>query len=257
MSAAMLKADRLMYAYAKRFAVKNVSLALSAGTLTSVIGPNGSGKTTLLRLLAGLIQPISGSVTLKERELNSIPMSKRAQIIAVVNQNERNVFPFSCLETILFGLHPHRLRFEPLSEEQMNRVEQTMELTETDTLASRSISEVSGGEYQRVILARAIVQQPKVLLLDEAMSDFDVAAKIRISKCLRRLAEVGMTILSVNHDLNLAYQFSDHILAMHQGELTAFGTPNEVITAPFLRRVFGIEAEFFPGKGFLIRDEAQ
>jgi ABC-type cobalamin/Fe3+-siderophores transport systems, ATPase components len=253
MAEPLLKVAGLNFYYRSTQALFDIDLHLFAGQYLSVIGPNGSGKSTLLRLLCGQEVPASGAILLEGEELRSLPVAARAKRCAVVFQNERAQFPFTCMELITMGLHPFRSRFGAPSPQQMQLVCNTMRQADVWHLRDRPATQVSGGEYQRVMLARAIVQTPKLLLLDEAMSDLDVGAKLEMTAYLRQLAaRNNMAIVAVNHDLSLAYRQSDTLLVLQRGRVAAFGSPQEVMTESLFRSVFGVEADIVPDKGFFI-----
>ncbi|MEG1774646.1 MAG: ABC transporter ATP-binding protein, partial [Oscillospiraceae bacterium] len=188
-------------------------------------------------------------------DLRRMPPAERSKQIAIVHQNQDCNFPFTCFEMVLMGLSPHRARFERLKEAELLEAEAVMALTDTLPFAEKQITQISGGELQRVLLARAIAQKPSLLLLDEAMSDLDISAKISMTKLLKRLvSDRNMTVIGIHHDLNTAYRFSDHMVALQHGKVVADGTPQEVMTASFLQQVFGVKGEIFGDKGFFIHD---
>ena len=250
-----LSAKQLDFYYGNHQVLKNINLTVSAGEFFSLIGPNGSGKSTLFKVLSGLANPHRGEVLYEDQVLQKIDARKRARCIAVVHQKSTQAMPFTCLESILLGLHPHQGRFKTISAGQYQRVQQLMQLTDTLKLAGKLMTQLSGGEKQRVALCRALVQEPKVLLLDEAMSELDVAARMRISGLLKKLCtDQGLTVLAIYHDLNLAYRFSDKIYVLKEGACASFGAPAEVMTEDLFRRVFHVQAEIFANKGFFIQN---
>jgi iron complex transport system ATP-binding protein len=209
----------------------------------------------LFNVISGYSSPRSGTVSLDGRPVRTIPLAERATLMAVVVQQERLTFPFTCLESVLLGLHPHRSRFEPVRREHLLEARAIMESTQTWQLADRPVTTLSGGESQRVALARALLQRPQVLLLDEAMSELDIAARIAMAKLLRRRSqEEGLTVIAVHHDLGFAYRYSDWVVALDHGQVAAQGPPAAVFTEELFRAVFGVEAEVAPGKGILITD---
>lgn len=251
-----LSAKNIDFYYGSHQVLKNINLTVQAGEFFSLIGPNGSGKSTLFKVLSGLANPQRGEVFYEGRVLlQKINARKRARHIAVVHQKSAQAMPFTCLESILLGLHPHQGRFETISPEQYQRVQQLMKLTDTLKLAGKLITQISGGEKQRVALCRALVQEPKVLLLDEAMSELDVAARMQMSGLLKKLCTSRqLTVLAIYHDLNLAYRFSDKIYVLQEGTCASFGSPAEVMTKDLFRRVFRVQAEIFANKGFFIKN---
>jgi iron complex transport system ATP-binding protein len=181
---------------------------------------------------------------------------ERAKHLAVVYQHQNEgYFPYTCLETVIMGLHPYHARFEPVSDKSLYRVEQVMRMTDTFRFADKLITQISGGELQRVMLARAIVQSPRILFLDEAMSGLDICARISMTKLLKELIEKqGITVIAVNHDLNTAYRFSTRVLALYEGKTAAMGTPTQVMTEDFFKNVFDVKVEIYKEKGFFIHD---
>lgn len=235
--------------------LRDINFDIPKGNFVSLIGPNGSGKSTLLKLLCGINRPNSGIVNYNGTDINLMNVRNRAKEMAVIHQREKNEFPFSCIDTVIMGLHPHRERFECLSKEQLEEVERIMKLTDTYEFSQKLTTQISGGELQRVNLARAIVQRPRALLMDEAMSDMDVNAKIKLTKLVKNLVDgEGLTVIAVNHDLNMAYRFSDYIIAMNDGKVDSLGTPEKVMNEEFFNRVFRVKAEVVEGRGFFILD---
>lgn len=250
-----LSTKNLDFYYGKRRVLTDINFTAHSGEFISLIGPNGSGKTTLFKILCGLATPQRGAVFYEGQALKKMTARQRARRMAVVHQNTAQFMPFTCLESILLGLHPHQGRFATASAAQLSRVEQFMELTDTLRLAEQPITQLSGGERQRIALCRALVQEPKVLLLDEAMSELDVAARMQMSGLLKNLClETGLTVLAIYHDLNLAYRFSDRIYVLKEGSCFSFGTPTAVMTEELFRSVFHVKAEIFDNKGFFIQN---
>lgn len=250
----ILRAQDLYFSYGERKVLKGLNFIVRRERYTSIIGPNGSGKTTLLRLLSGESKGV-GDVLYEGVPVTRMSIRERARQFAVVRQNEDNSFPFTCLEIVLLGLHPFRSRFGEPTAKQRKRVLEVMEETGVLQLAEKPVTQISGGEFQRVILARALVQNPKILFLDEAMSELDISARITFMKLLRlQMKKTGMTIVAVSHDLPSAYRYSDDIIALRAGEIYAAGQPETVMNDTFFASVFAVKTEVFPGKGFLIHD---
>jgi len=251
----IMKIENLSFGYQKNRIIKDVNCDIEEGKFISLIGPNGSGKSTMLKLICGILEKEQGDIFYKDQNIEDINVLDRAKEITAIHQREKNEFPFSCMDTVIMGLHPHRNRFEPINDEQLALIEEVMIKTDTLQFADKLITEISGGELQRVILARALVQQPKLLLMDEAMSDMDVNAKINLTKLVKEMVdEKGVTVLAVNHDLNLAYKFSDQIIAVNNGTVDSTGDPDSVMNEAFFERVFKVKADIIKGKGFFIHD---
>lgn len=250
-----LSAKHIGFYYKNRQILKDINLSLNAGEYLSIIGPNGSGKSTLFKILCGLLPPKQGLVHYEGNILHKMDFRYRGKCIAMVHQNSAQAIPFSCLESILLGLHPHLGRFDSISNAQYKRIQQLMELTDTWKLSEQPITQLSGGERQRVALCRALVQEPKLLLLDEAMSELDISARMQISNLLKTLcADTGLTVLAIHHDLNLAYRISDTLYALKDGICYGFGKPEEVMTEEMFQTVFQVKAEIIENKGFFIQN---
>jgi len=236
---APIQAHHLEFSYSSLPAVIDVSLSLPRGAMGALIGANGSGKSTLIRLLAGLLEPSSGEVILDNASLSTLHPRERAKRIAYVPQSTSNVFPFTALEVVLTGRSPYsgRFRFESSHDEQIAL--NALEALDAGHLANRHITELSGGERQLVTVARALAQEPVVLLLDEPASALDLKHRTQLTRALRRLRdERGITILMITHDLMLLDSAADLIFAMRCGRLVASGAPEPVLTEVVLGEVY-------------------
>lgn len=251
----MMRAHNVSFSYGAERVLRGISAVIQKGCYTSLVGPNGSGKTTLLSILSGFMRPGAGEVTLEGRNLFRIPFRERATQIAVIQQGERMAMPFTCLEAVLMGLTPHLPRLCGPTAQELSFVRGIMEQTDTAFLMDKPVTRISGGELQRVLIARALAQKPRMLFLDEAMSDLDVSARLMVLKLLKRSARrEGLTVLAVHHDLSTAYGVSDEVLVLHRGSLRAQGAPETVLTPGLFAEIFDVEAEIVPGKGPFFRD---
>lgn len=252
----ILRAQNIDFNYGKHKILSDISLDVYAGEYISIIGPNGSGKSTLINILSGLEKSIHGNVFCENRTLKDMNARDRAQSIAIVQQNSHQFMSFTCLESILLGIHPYQERFSSISDEQYKKVKQMMQDTDTWKLSQKPITQISGGERQRVALCRALVQEPRVLLLDEAMSEMDISVCSQMSQLLNKLCrEDGLAVVAIHHDLNLAYGCSNKIYAIKDGCCAGFGTPKEVMTEEMFHHVFNVKVEIFENKGFFIKNK--
>lgn len=251
----ILECKNIQFKYGARRVLDDVSFEIESGTYTSVVGPNGSGKSTLFNILSGYLPLSHGKVFIDGKELNRIKVEERALKLSVINQNDTLRFPFTCLETVLMGSHPHRSRFQGVDNELLEKAKAIMNKTDTYKFASRKTTELSGGEVQRVLISRALMQKPQILLLDEAMSELDVSSKFIIEKVLKQLINDGLTIISIHHDLSLAYRFSDNLIVLKQGRVVSSGPPDKVCNQDFFKDVFKVKAQIFPNEGFIIQGE--
>jgi iron complex transport system ATP-binding protein len=235
----MLEARSLDFAYGDgRLAVRGVSLSAVAGTMTAVIGANGSGKSTLIRMLAGLLRPRSGEILLDSVALNAWEPRLRARQIAYVPQSTATAFPFQVIDIVLSGRTPHAPKYRFETSADMERATQALESAGAAHLAARVFTSLSGGERQMVVLARALAQEPRFLLLDEPASSLDLKHRAELIRTLTRLRERGLSVIMITHDLQLTGPF-DRLVALRCGELTATGTPDEVLRDAVLREVYG------------------
>ena len=223
--------------------LKSVSFVARPGEVTGLIGPNGAGKSTLLRALAGLAQPDSGSVSLGDTVLASLNPRDRARRISYMPQHDTG-HPFTALETVLMGRYTHLGRFELEGRRDRQIAREAMARTETGEFESRQLDRVSGGERQRVILARALAQQAGILLLDEPSASLDLRHRLSIMETVRSEASSqGVAVVVALHDVSLAGTYCDRLALMSNGTIVHEGEPATVLTVENLRSVFGVETE--------------
>ena len=240
-----LMIEQASYAYevtdrsAPKFMLEPISFGAQQSELVAILGPNASGKSTLLKLLAGLVKPLSGHIEVDGFEVSELDLLARAKKIALVQQESELLFPLRVWEYVLQGRYPHgrRLRFE--SEEDCLLSGNALAQVGASALRDRWMDRLSGGEKQRVILARALAQQPSLLLLDEPTQHLDIGGKVELLRRLRQLANQNRyTVVIVTHELNLAAEFSDHVVLLHKGKCLRVGTPAEVYERDLLEQVF-------------------
>lgn len=237
-----LEAREVSFAYGKRQTVTDASLTLAPGQVTSIIGPNGVGKSTLVRCLVRLAPPTSGAVLLRGQDLYRLERRELARTLAFVPQSSSVTFPLTVQELVELGRTPYVGWF--LTAEDRRIVDETLDYLHLDALRSRLLHEISGGERQKAGLARALAQQPDILILDEPTSALDIRHQLELMELLRRVArERSCTVGLVMHDLGLVSRFSDQVILMHQGRIHAAGTPAEVLTAANLSQVYGVQVE--------------
>jgi iron complex transport system ATP-binding protein len=240
-----LKVEQASYAYAAtdrsapKFTLGPASFEARQKELVAILGPNASGKSTLLRLIAGLEKPLSGRIEIDGTEIGKLDLRTRAQRIALVQQESELLFPLRVWEYVLQGRYPHgrRLRFE--SDEDCLLAGNALAQVGADALRDRWMDRLSGGEKQRVILARALAQQPSLLLLDEPTQHLDIGGKVELLRRLRKLTDQNRyTVLVVTHELDLAAEFSDRVALLHRGKCLRVGTPAEIYDPVMLTEVF-------------------
>ncbi len=222
--------------------VRDATLSVAAGEVVGLIGPNGAGKSTMLRAVTGSARITAGAVELESRSLADIGPRDRARLVGVVPQQVSAAFSFSAREFVLMGRHPHLSRLQQPTDADVALAEEVMAQTDTARLADEGVDTLSGGDLQRLALAQVLVQQPSVLLLDEATSHLDLNHRLQVLDLVRELADGGMAVLAVFHDLDLAARYSDRIAVVDGGTLGPVGSPHEVLTGPMLARVFRVRA---------------
>ena len=236
-----VEADRLVVRYAGGGApaLSGVSLTVEAGSLLAVLGPNGSGKSTLMRALLGVVPVESGTALIDGRPVASWNRPELARSVGAVAQTESIAFPISVRELVAMGRYPHSGPLSPETDEDRAAIREALDACDLGRLAHRDATTLSGGEFQRARIARALAQKPKALLLDEPTSSLDVRHQMAILELLRRSADAGMAVLVVTHGLDLAAQFSDRLLLLSEGAVAAAGRPEEVLREETLSDVYG------------------
>jgi iron complex transport system ATP-binding protein len=237
---AAVRVKHLRVFYGPQPVLRDLSLEVPAGAFFIIIGPNSSGKTTLLRAIAGAVKPQQGRVEIWGDPVGQFSKKALARLVAVVPQRVATDIPFTVQEVVLMGRSPH---LEWLSLEQPKDLElaaAAMSLTNVGHLARRPLSQLSGGELQRVIIARAICQQPRLILLDEPTAALDPAHQVSIMDLMVQLQqERGLTVVMVSHDLNLAAMYGQQLLLMTEGQSVHSGPPEEVLTYEKLEQAYG------------------
>jgi iron complex transport system ATP-binding protein len=219
--------------------VQGVSLELARGSMGALIGPNGCGKSTLIRLLAGLLVPSEGDVLLDGVNLRAVPREVRSRKLAYVPQSTAKAFPFTALEVVLTGRSPHLPRYAFEGRRDAEKAHDALETTGIAHLASRPITELSGGERQLVSVARALAQEPECILLDEPAASLDLKHRAALLRTLASLrAQRGLTVIMVTHDLSLIEPGFDAVYAMAGGKIAAAGPPSTVLQEALLSHVY-------------------
>jgi iron complex transport system ATP-binding protein len=220
--------------------LSGVSLNVAKGSFTAIVGPNGSGKTTLLRAIYRAVPRTRGSIAVLGSPIDTLSRAQLGRAIGVLRQEPPLSFDFLVEELVLMGRSPHKKLLDPDTATDREIVRESLALTDVAHLASRSFSTLSGGEKQRVLLARALAQRPALLLLDEPTNHLDVKHQLEVLACVRRL---GITTVAALHDLNLLFAFATDALLLHRGRALAGGSPDAVLSPEHIREAFGVDAE--------------
>lgn len=240
----MLKVELLRVVYGDRLVLRDISLQVQAGTILGVIGPNGAGKTTMIRSLSGVLSPVSGRISVAGDDLAALSTAERARRVAVVPQ-ARNLPPaFTGWELVLLGRTPHLNWLGNVSRKDEECVRQALERASALDLANRRVGELSGGEQQRLLLARALAQEAPLLLLDEPTTHLDLKYQIGLLEQVRSLAsQENLAVVIALHDLNLVSRYSDQVALLVNGEMRALGSPAEVLQPDLLGQVYQLNLQ--------------
>ncbi len=235
--------DDVGFSYRNRPVLQGVNLTVEPGHFYGILGPNGCGKSTFLDLLMGHQQPHAGRLRYNERDMAAFSRRELAREMALVPQNFHVNFPFTAADVVAMGRYPHMPRFSAPSAEDLELVDRVMVLTGTDGFRDRYLTEMSGGERQRVVFARALAQETPVLLLDEATSNLDINHSLTLLDIVRdRVRKEGRTVVAVFQDMNMAAAFCDRLIWMKDGAVIDAGDTDAVLTAENIYTVFGVEA---------------
>jgi iron complex transport system ATP-binding protein len=232
--------------------LNNLSFSIDKGSITAILGPNGTGKTTLLHTILGLLAPQAGEVRIEGKSLSAYKRAELSQVIALVPQSEVVPFNFSVIEYVLLGRTPQLGFLDMPSNEDFDLVQETLTLLELDHLKMRPVTELSGGEQQMVVLARALVQNPKILLLDEPTSHLDLSNKGRLLNILQVLAQRGVTIVFSTHDPDAAAMIANHVILLKSGAVLDAGEITAVLTSEKLTETYGTEVKVLSIDGRLV-----
>ena len=241
----MMDIEDLCYFYKKAVVLEDVTLDIRQGEILGILGPNGCGKTTLLGNLNKNLSPKAGRVLLNGMDLEEISKKDIAKVISVVPQTNEVKFAFTVRDIVTMARMPFLDQFSGESEEDIRIVDEALEKTGLMSYADRLINTMSGGERQRVIIARAIAQTPEIILMDEPTLHLDISAQFDILDLVRSYSkEKGKTVVMVSHDLQMMARYCDRIILIHNHKICAEGTPEEVLTPGNIAKVFGVDGQF-------------
>lgn len=236
-----LKIDDLVFSYSSIPVLNDITLDLSGPKLVSILGPNGVGKSTLIHCINKILSPVSGTVMIDDQNVADIKLKDMAKIVGYVPYSSNDTFPLTVVDTVLMGRHPYST-WSSLDRD-LDIVYDALERLGISDLAMRPFNELSAGQHQKVMLARGLVQEPKILLLDEPTSNLDIRHQLDVVKMLRDLSkEKNMLVIMICHDINIAAKFSDEIILLDKGTVYSVGTPEQVITPANLEKVYGVES---------------
>ena len=238
-----IQAKAIDFHYNTTKVINGVSMSLRTGEFLGIIGPNGAGKSTMLRLLCGILQPSQGTVLLHSKDIAQLSHKLIAQQIAFVPQETHFALDFPVNEIVRMGRYPYKRPFQREDATDRRAIEYALDAANVTGLHTRPINSLSSGERQRVVIARALAQSPRILLLDEPTSHLDLHHQFAIMELLKKLNADGISIVVVHHDLNLASLYCQNLTLMNEGKIFAQGRPNELLTETTLKRVYGADVK--------------
>ena len=256
----IIRIEDLSWSYHEdRQILSDIAASIGKNTFTTILGPNGSGKTTLLKQILRILPVEKKTIFLADKDITSLDRQELSKVIGMVPQNERNPYQFTVEDMIRLGRYTHRRADSADGEAGEQVIRDVMDLTSITHLKDHLITELSGGEYQRVIISRALAQEPNILALDEPTTYLDPRHQLDILKLLNELIRTeNLTVVCILHDLNSALSFSDQVILLHDGKVFGHGTPEEMLTTENLKEVYGINTARitnpFTGKPFIISD---
>lgn len=238
-----IEAQNICLGYDRKIVLSELTFQLRPGEMVGLIGPNGCGKSTIIRALSHIIVPYSGKIFLDGQDVTRLPRRDLARLLAIVPQMPLLPSAFTAFEIVLMGRNPHLGLFQYEKQKDLAIVWQAMGKTGTQPLAERRVGELSGGEIQSLLIARALAQETKAILLDEPTANLDIGRQLGVLDLIKTLCrEDNLVVLAALHDLNLAAQYCDRLILINNGRIYAEGTPGEVITADNIAAVYGAES---------------
>lgn len=235
-----IEVNNISFDYGRKKILSDLTVQITEGEFFGIIGPNGAGKTTLLKIIAGLLRPVQGQVELFSKKLSQISINERAKILSYVPQENFFYFDFTVLDIVLLGRHPYLKPMERAKKHDIDKAIDALRFTDALEFKDRNIMELSSGERQRVVLARALASEPKILLLDEPTSYLDITHQVEIIKILKKLNQEGITIVFLSHDINLTSLVCNRLLLLSDGKMVACDIPEKIIKQDLIKDVYKI-----------------
>ncbi len=243
-----LKIDNVAFSYSSVPVLKDITLDLEGPNFVSIMGPNGVGKSTLIHCINKILSPTKGTVFIDGKDVKTISLKEMAKEVGYVPYSSNDTFPLTVVDTVLMGRHPHSTWGS--LDKDLDAVYDVLDLLNITDLAMRSFNELSAGQHQKVMLARGLVQEPKILLLDEPTSNLDIKHQLDVTRILKDLAvEKNILVIMISHDINIAAKYADKVIMMYEGSICAVGTPSEVITEENLEKVYNVRSKVIDDEG--------
>ncbi|KDR96501.1 iron complex transport system ATP-binding protein [Peptoclostridium litorale DSM 5388] len=251
----MISVKNLSFSYGKKALFENLNINLQKGQFISLLGPNGCGKSTLLNLISGHLSPKLGSISIDGESVHRLGDIEKAKKFTFVRQHQGNVFPYLCMDYVLLGRRPYKSSFEDFTDEDFTAAQGAMEKARVLDFAGNHLHELSGGELQRVVFAKALAQHTQYIFLDEPFSAMDIFYSIHcLGELRKKVRDENATVVCVMHDINLALQCSDCVVLLDRGKVYSAGPAGDLLTPDSIRDVYGIQVDKINDRGFFIRE---
>lgn len=242
----ILKTENLFAGYGKKVVVENVNISSIKGQVVCFLGPNGAGKTTILRTLSGLLDPVKGEVYIKEEKISNINKKDLSKQLAVVLTKKFEGGLMTCYEVVSMGRYPHTGFFGRLSQEDNEKVFEALKTVNAENLAERYFDELSDGEKQKILVARALVQEPEVIILDEPTTHLDIRHRLELVDILKKLSkEKGIAVILSLHEIDIAIKSCDKVILVKDNKVLAYGVPEDVVNENIIKKLYGIQDASF------------
>ncbi len=250
----MFDVKKINFSYSNNKVIKNMNFSIEQGQVTTIIGPDGSGKTTLLNLLMQNLIPDDGEINFLGQSLFKYSIKELSKITVFIPQNIKYKLPLTCFDIVSMGRRPFKKEFDKLYNEDIEIINNCMKETDTLDFIESLITEISDGEKQRVLFAKALAQGAKIYFLDEAFSSMDMFYRVKfLNKLKEIIKKENVTVIAVMNDLNLADIYSDTIIALKKGKIIKFGKPEDLMTPEFLKKLFKINIRKTGKRGIVIK----
>lgn len=238
-----MKIENLKFSYGEHEVLKSIDFTAEYGEFLSVLGPNGAGKSTLFRCMLGILKPLEGHIEIDGKKIEEIGEAELAKKMAYIPQSHSPVFNFTVKDMVLMGTTAQIGRFSSPGKKEMKIAEDAMERLAISHLRDRGYGNISGGERQMVLIARAIAQQAKILIMDEPSANLDFGNKVRVMNAVKNLTKEGYAVIQSTHDPDQAFLYSDKILAIREGQILAWGSPKDVMNKELISRLYQVDVE--------------
>lgn len=238
-----VKVENLGFSYGPHQVLRDISFEVAEGTLVNVLGPNGTGKSTLFRCILGLNRTYTGTIVVNGKDIRNLSIRERAREMAFIPQAHKPIYDYAVLDVVLMSSGAGSGAFFMPKQRDIDRAYDALERIGIGFLADRPYTQISGGEQQLVLIARALAQNAGTIIMDEPTSALDYGNTVRVLSCARQLAEDGLTIIQSTHQPDQAFLYADKTLVLHEGGLMAYGEPKDIITANLISKIYGVEVE--------------